>query len=60
MISESRHYNDNEFPFSDHEMKAVYKAIFSRRDVRSHFMSDKAIPDEVLLRILNAHIMHHQ
>ena len=57
-MSESRHGNDfNEFPFSDHEMKAVYKAIFSRRDVRSHFMSDKAIPNDALLRILNA--AHH-
>jgi 5,6-dimethylbenzimidazole synthase len=58
MMSESRHGNDyNEFPFSDHEMKAVYKAIFSRRDVRSHFMSNKAIPNDALLRILNA--AHH-
>ena len=38
-------------------MKAVYKAIFSRRDVRSHFMSDKAIPNDALLRILN--VAHH-
>lgn len=58
MIPESRHGDDyGELPFSDHEMEAVYKAIFSRRDVRSHFISDKAIPNDVLLRILNA--AHH-
>ncbi|HXV45329.1 MAG TPA: 5,6-dimethylbenzimidazole synthase [Nitrososphaera sp.] len=38
------------------EKEGLYKAIFSRRDVRSHFV-DKEIPDDVLLRILNA--AHH-
>ena len=38
------------------EKEGLYKAIFSRRDVRSHFVS-REIPDEVLLRILNA--AHH-
>ena len=38
------------------ERKAVYKTIFSRRDVRGQFKPDK-IPDEVLMRILNA--AHH-
>ena len=58
MMSEGRHGSDyNEFPFSDYEMKAVYKAIFSRRDVRSHFVHNKTIPNDVLLRILNA--AHH-
>jgi 5,6-dimethylbenzimidazole synthase len=38
------------------EKEGLYKAIFSRRDVRSHFV-DKGIPDDVLLRILNA--AHH-
>jgi len=38
-------------------MNAVYKAIFSRRDVRSHFMCDKTIPNDALLRILKA--AHH-
>jgi 5,6-dimethylbenzimidazole synthase len=38
------------------EKEGLYKAIFSRRDVRSHFIS-KEIPNDVLLRILNA--AHH-
>ena len=43
--------------FSDIEKQAIYKAIFSRRDVRSHFIEDKNIPNDILLRILNA--AHH-
>jgi 5,6-dimethylbenzimidazole synthase len=42
--------------FTDDEKKGLYKAIHSRRDVRSHFTS-KVIEDEVLSRILNA--AHH-
>ena len=42
------------FSFSNIEKKGLYKAIFSRRDVRSHFIKDKNIPNDVLLRILNA------
>lgn len=42
--------------FSEEEKNGLYKAIFSRRDVRSHFTS-KSIDDEVLSRILNA--AHH-
>lgn len=42
--------------FSEEEKNGLYKAIFSRRDVRSHFTS-KPIDDEVLSRILNA--AHH-
>ena len=42
--------------FSDEEKNGLYKAIFSRRDVRSHFTSEP-IEDEVLTRILNA--AHH-
>ncbi len=38
------------------EKGGLYKAIFSRRDVRSHFIQ-KDIPDDALLRILNA--AHH-
>jgi 5,6-dimethylbenzimidazole synthase len=38
------------------EKDGLYKAIFSRRDVRSHFIG-KEIPDDVLLRVLNA--AHH-
>jgi 5,6-dimethylbenzimidazole synthase len=42
--------------FSGCEKEGLYKAIFSRRDVRAHFLS-KEIPTEVLARILNA--AHH-
>ena len=42
--------------FSAIEKQAVYKAIFSRRDVRSHFKA-KNVPNEVLRRILEA--AHH-
>jgi len=38
------------------EKEGLYKAIFSRRDVRSHFIEGK-IPNDVLARILNA--AHH-
>ena len=42
--------------FTDEEKQGFYKAIYSRRDVRSHFTS-KPIEDEVLSKILNA--AHH-
>ncbi len=42
--------------FSDQEKSGLYKAIFTRRDVRSHFNS-KPIDNEILTRILNA--AHH-
>ena len=42
--------------FTDEEKKGLYKAIYSRRDVRSHFTS-RTIRDDVLSRILNA--AHH-
>lgn len=42
--------------FSADEKNGLYKAIFSRRDVRSHFIS-KTIEEEVLIKILNA--AHH-
>lgn len=45
-----------DYALSDPEKDGLYKAIFSRRDVRSHFIK-KDIPDNVLLRILNA--AHH-
>ena len=38
-------------PFSDAEKDAVFRAIATRRDVRSQFEPD-AIPDEVLRRLL--------
>ena len=42
--------------FTDEEKSGLYKAIHSRRDVRSHFTS-RPIEDEILSRILNA--AHH-
>jgi 5,6-dimethylbenzimidazole synthase len=42
--------------FSDEERRGVYRAIYERRDVRSHFLPDP-VPDEVLGRILDA--AHH-
>ena len=43
-------------PFAPEERDAVYKAIFTRRDVRSEFLPDP-IPGDVLARILTA--AHH-
>lgn len=40
-------------PFSSAEREAVYRAIFTRRDVRSQF-SPQPVPDDVLARILLA------
>ena len=42
--------------FTKDEKDGLYKAIFSRRDVRSHFIS-KPIEEEILTRILKA--AHH-
>lgn len=42
--------------FVQYEIDAVYKAIFSRRDVRTKFLNKK-IPGNILARILNA--AHH-
>jgi 5,6-dimethylbenzimidazole synthase len=42
--------------FSDEERRGVYRAIYERRDVRSHFLPDP-VPDAVLRRILDA--AHH-
>ena len=39
--------------FTDEEKRGFYKAIYSRRDVRSHFTS-KPIQDDILSKILNA------
>jgi 5,6-dimethylbenzimidazole synthase len=62
MITENNNGGDNdhnhhEYSLSTQEKEGVYKAIFSRRDVRSHFLAGKDIPNDVLLRILNA--AHH-
>lgn len=43
-------------PFSESEREAVYKAIYTRRDVRDQFLPDP-VPDEVLLKLLDA--AHH-
>ncbi len=45
-----------DFALTDPQKEGLYKAIFSRRDVRSHFVS-RAIPNDVLARILKA--AHH-
>jgi 5,6-dimethylbenzimidazole synthase len=39
--------------FSQSEKDAVYRAIFTRRDVRNEFLSDP-VPDETLMRLLQA------
>ena len=43
-------------PFDTDERDAVYKAIFTRRDVRDQFLPDP-VPDDVLRRLLEA--AHH-
>lgn len=42
--------------FSLEEKRGLYRAIYERRDVRSHFLPDP-VPDDVLRRILDA--AHH-
>ncbi|NND86185.1 MAG: 5,6-dimethylbenzimidazole synthase [Nitrosopumilus sp.] len=42
--------------FTEEEKRGFYKAIYSRRDVRSHFTS-KPVEDEILSKIL--HAAHH-
>jgi 5,6-dimethylbenzimidazole synthase len=48
--------NSNDNSFMECEKAGLYKAIFSRRDVRSHFVTCD-IPDYVLAKILKA--AHH-
>ncbi len=43
-------------PFSDAERAAVYRAIYTRRDVRNEFLSED-VPHDLLMRILDA--AHH-
>jgi 5,6-dimethylbenzimidazole synthase len=58
MITEQNDPDGNhEYSLSSQEKNGLYKAIFSRRDVRSHFLAGKDIPDDVLVRVLNA--AHH-
>ena len=42
--------------FSTEEKRGLYRAIYERRDVRSHFLPDP-VPDDVLARVLDA--AHH-
>lgn len=42
--------------FSPEEKRGLYRAIYERRDVRSHFLPDP-VPEDVLTRILDA--AHH-
>jgi len=42
--------------FSTEEKRGLYRAIYERRDVRSHFLPDP-VPDDALARILDA--AHH-
>ena len=46
----------DDFALTGPQKEGLYKAIFSRRDVRSHFLQ-KSIPNDVLARILEA--AHH-
>jgi 5,6-dimethylbenzimidazole synthase len=46
----------HETDFTEEQRRGVYRAIYERRDVRSHFLPDP-VPDEVLSRILDA--AHH-
>lgn len=43
-------------PFSEAERAAVYRAIYSRRDVRNEFL-DEEVPRDVIMRLLDA--AHH-
>lgn len=49
-------YEVNKLIITHNEREAVYKTIFSRRDVRGEFKPDQ-IPDDVLMRVLTA--AHH-
>lgn len=48
--------HQTEHCFTDEERAAVYKTIFTRRDVRGQFKPDP-VPDDVLARLINA--AHH-
>ena len=45
--------------FTDEEKRGFYKAIYSRRDVRSHFIP-KPIEEEKLSKILHARSEEHK
>ncbi|MBT4888872.1 MAG: 5,6-dimethylbenzimidazole synthase [Rhodospirillales bacterium] len=50
------HMQNEDLAFSDSDLDAVYRAIFTRRDTRGQFLPDP-VSDEVLSRILMA--AHH-
>lgn len=52
-MSNSETHLADALPFSEEEKQAVYRAIFTRRDVRNEFL-DRPIPDDTLRRILSA------
>src|ERR687887_901927 len=54
---DNEHVRCSSTSFSGIEKQALYKAIFSRRDVRSHFIEGKNVPNDVIWRILDA--AHH-
>lgn len=55
-MSSSMQEQQHQPSFSDDEKAAVYRAIYTRRDVRGQF-TPQPIPDDVLARVLNA--AHH-
>lgn len=55
-MSSSMQAKQDQPSFSDDERAAVYRAIYTRRDVRGQF-TPEPVPDAVLARILNA--AHH-
>ena len=57
MTIEQNDSGNHEYSLSSQEKNGLYKAIFSRRDVRSHFLEGKDIPNDVLVRVLTA--AHH-
>jgi 5,6-dimethylbenzimidazole synthase len=54
---EDNDHLQSETHFSAECRDALYKVIFSRRDVRGQFITDKPVPDEVLSRVLYS--AHH-
>lgn len=56
MDHDMRDGQDRTHRFDDAERRAVYRAIYERRDIRSHFTSEP-ISDEILARLLDA--AHH-
>jgi len=57
MTIEQNDFGNHENSLSSQERNGLYKAIFSRRDIRSHFLEGKNISNDVLVRVLNA--AHH-